>query len=214
VNHVKSPIVSEYLTRLEFASASLPRDRAQDLADQVTEHIDSGLGSIDNPSEVQIRNLLEQLGTPEAIVRAAEDELPQPSEPSRWAVAWDVLAVVLTPLIWPVGVFLLWTSRSWCTRDKWIGTLLIPGGLYTAQVAGFGLQSRSCALMQRGGKWVELSCSVSDLRFEIQHVVSLILYILPGVAAVYLAWRLWRNQRRPTSSLRSSRARAGIEGVA
>ncbi len=30
---------------------------------------------------------------------------------------------------WLAGVALLWLSRSWTTRDKLIGTLVVPGGL-------------------------------------------------------------------------------------
>jgi hypothetical protein len=30
---------------------------------------------------------------------------------------------------WVVGVVLLWRSRAWTTKDKLIGTLVLPGGL-------------------------------------------------------------------------------------
>jgi hypothetical protein len=40
-----------------------------------------------------------------------------------------VLAVVLLPLVWPVGVVLLWMSRVWTTGAKLAGTFLLPGGL-------------------------------------------------------------------------------------
>jgi hypothetical protein len=36
---------------------------------------------------------------------------------------------------WLAGLVLLWSSRAWTTRDKWIGTLVIPGGLATAFAA-------------------------------------------------------------------------------
>jgi hypothetical protein len=36
----------------------------------------------------------------------------------------------LLPIIgWVLGVILLWASRVWSTREKLIGTLLVPGGL-------------------------------------------------------------------------------------
>src|SRR4051812_12124472 len=37
--------------------------------------------------------------------------------------------VVLLPLVWVVGVVLLWRSPAWTSRDKLVGTLLVPGGL-------------------------------------------------------------------------------------
>jgi hypothetical protein len=33
---------------------------------------------------------------------------------------------------WLVGLILLWSSHLWTTRDKLIGTLVVPGGLLTA----------------------------------------------------------------------------------
>ena len=44
--------------------------------------------------------------------------------------------VALLPLVWVVGVVLLWRSRAWTLRDKLIGTLVVPGGLaYVIYVA-------------------------------------------------------------------------------
>jgi hypothetical protein len=35
----------------------------------------------------------------------------------------------LSGIGWLIGVVLLWLSNSWTTRDKLIGTLIVPGGL-------------------------------------------------------------------------------------
>ena len=40
-----------------------------------------------------------------------------------------VAALVLTPLLWPVGALMLWPSSAWSRRDKVIESLLPPGGL-------------------------------------------------------------------------------------
>ena len=41
---------------------------------------------------------------------------------------------------WFVGLALLWTSPTWCTRDKVLATVLVPGGLPMAVlIAGFGV---------------------------------------------------------------------------
>jgi hypothetical protein len=37
---------------------------------------------------------------------------------------------------WLAGLILLWSSRVWTTRQKWVGTLLIPGGLATSLIVG------------------------------------------------------------------------------
>jgi hypothetical protein len=53
----------------------------------------------------------------------------------------SVLAVILTPLVWPIGVLLLWVSPAWTRRDKLIGTLVLPGGLLFAWVLATGVRT-------------------------------------------------------------------------
>lgn len=44
---------------------------------------------------------------------------------------------------WIAGLILLWSSSLWTTRDKLIGTLVVPGGLgasvYFVLIANFGI---------------------------------------------------------------------------
>ncbi len=40
--------------------------------------------------------------------------------------------LLLVGIGWLVGVALLWMSRVWSTRDKLVGTFLLPGGLLCA----------------------------------------------------------------------------------
>ncbi|MBE2320666.1 hypothetical protein DVA67_032195 [Solirubrobacter sp. CPCC 204708] len=93
--------------------------------------------------------------------------------------------VTLLPLVWVVGVVLLWRSRAWTLRDKVIGTLVVPGGLaFVIYVA------IDAALLLYGGcEPPEAGCSVA---LDIDPVSALILgllTILPLVSAVYLAIR-------------------------
>jgi hypothetical protein len=49
---------------------------------------------------------------------------------------------VILPLVgWLGGVILLWVSEVWSTRDKLLGTLVVPGGLglpfWLLETAGF-----------------------------------------------------------------------------
>ena len=37
---------------------------------------------------------------------------------------WDIAAIILTPLVWPIGVSLLIPSLSWSTRNKVIAAIL------------------------------------------------------------------------------------------
>jgi hypothetical protein len=45
------------------------------------------------------------------------------------AVILLLIGGFLAGIGWIVGVILLWTSPRWRTRDKWLGTLVWPGGL-------------------------------------------------------------------------------------
>ena len=57
----------------------------------------------------------------------------------------DIAAIILLligglvlPFVgWFIGVVLLWSSTAWRTKDKLIGTLLVPGGLFTPFVLLF-----------------------------------------------------------------------------
>ncbi len=50
-------------------------------------------------------------------------------------------ADVLTVL----GLVLLWSSPLWTTREKRIGTLIVPGGLATVLSRGFGVVGQTCS---------------------------------------------------------------------
>jgi hypothetical protein len=47
---------------------------------------------------------------------------------------------------WLAGALMLWASPTWTTREKWIGTLVPPGGFVPAWLVGLTpLIARSCA---------------------------------------------------------------------
>ncbi len=57
-------------------------------------------------------------------------------QPTRRLGTLEGAAILLLPLGgfllligWFVGVFCLWRSKAWTTPQKWLGTLVIPGGL-------------------------------------------------------------------------------------
>jgi hypothetical protein len=68
-------LVADYLQRLRAVGGALPADRRDELVEEITAHIaeartsgpDAGLGSA-----ADVRNILERLGPPEDIVRAAQ----------------------------------------------------------------------------------------------------------------------------------------------
>ena len=82
---------------------------------------------------------------------------------------------------WFVGLVILWSSPIWRTRDKVLGTLLIPGGLpYGLLIALFGLPVVNWNPAPPVG-WAILA----------------IVLLGPLYTAGHLTWRLVRVYRNP-----------------
>ena len=93
--------------------------------------------------------------------------------------------VALLPLVWVVGVVLLWRSRAWTLRDKLIGTLVVPGGLafvIYAAVDALLLLYGGCEPPQEG-------CSIAIWIDPVSALVLAALTVLPLASAIYLAIR-------------------------
>lgn len=109
-----------------------------------------------------------------------------------------MLAVFLTPIVWPLGVALLWLSPACNSRLKLIGTLVLPGGLAPAALLELGDRS-SCPLSTAGAG--DASCVIGPTYAWVHpgpaafnHVfgalVFLAVLLAPIVAAGWLALRL------------------------
>ncbi|HLJ02320.1 MAG TPA: hypothetical protein VKT31_02720 [Solirubrobacteraceae bacterium] len=123
------PIVRDYLNDLRRAARRLDKARARELQAEIEAHLQEAIP--EDASEAQVRNELERLGTPEEIVEA-ERPAPPPAAAGihEWAAIFLLLFGGFIFLIgWFAGLILLWSSRCWRTSEKWLGTMLIPGGL-------------------------------------------------------------------------------------
>jgi hypothetical protein len=69
-------IVNDYMRRLEQDLSGLSSDVARDVASQIREHIAAALSTISNPSESDVRNILQEVGSPLIIAKAASAEFP------------------------------------------------------------------------------------------------------------------------------------------
>lgn len=125
-------LVDAYLKRLRASGRVLPRTSRDELLQQIQEHLREALPT--GSHEAEVRNALDHLGEPEAIVAEEFDRLgirPATAGKLEWSVVFLLpLGSVVIPILgWVLGVILLWASRVWSTREKLIGTLLVPGGL-------------------------------------------------------------------------------------
>ncbi len=128
------PLAEDYLRRLREAGRPLPPDRLRELLTEIEGHLSEAIPA--DASDHEALEALERLGPPGDIVEAEEPAAQDPTDRRSWR---EWAAVILLPLGgfafgigWLVGLILLWSSRLWTTRDKLIGTLVVPGGLATA----------------------------------------------------------------------------------
>lgn len=130
-------LVTRYLARLNAAASGMPADRRRELIDEITTHIHEAMATEPAPPG-GIETVLDQLGTPEEIVRAAGLAHVSANPPGSSPLgAVEILAIIglliggiVLPVIgWLAGVILLWISPRWKVGDKLLGTLVWPGGL-------------------------------------------------------------------------------------
>ena len=132
------PLAADYLERLRRAGRGLPAGRRRELLAEIEGYLSEAIAP--DASEAQALTVLDRLGDPEAII-AAETPYGEEPPPRRGTAEWAAIILLLFggfifSIGWFAGLVLLWSSRAWTTRDKWIGTLVIPGGLATSVLIG------------------------------------------------------------------------------
>jgi hypothetical protein len=127
-------LVADYRDRLRRATADLPPGRRAELLDDIDAHLAEA--TADAPDDASVRQVLDDLGTPEAIADAARSEAgtSAPVRSSSGDTVYDVATVlvlllggfVVPVLGWLAGVVMLWNGPRWTTGDRWLGTLAWP----------------------------------------------------------------------------------------
>jgi hypothetical protein len=125
------PTATAYLQQVRREGRDLPRDRLAELLIDLEEHLSAAIPA--DASGEDAREVLNRLGEPREIIAAERPEGIVTAE-RRGTREWAAVFLLLFGFIaagvgWVVGVILLWGSRAWTTRDKLIGTLVLPGGL-------------------------------------------------------------------------------------
>jgi hypothetical protein len=196
-------IVDDYLRRLNAALKDLPKDRREELVEEIREHIEVGRAELGSETEAELRSLLDRIGDPSDIAADSADRLGV--RPVRVGLM-EIAAVVLLPIGgvvvpfvgWVVGVILLWASKAWDLRDKLIGTFLLPGGLLLPAYLLLGVGStESCATIPgpaggTSGDEVTTCIQGGPAAWAIAAIV--ILVVAPIASAAYLAIRLHRHR--------------------
>jgi hypothetical protein len=195
-------LISDYLRRLDRELEGLPRARRREFVEEISEHIEEARAETNGNDETATLNLLERLGDPSEIAAEARARLGVRTER---AGVLEVAAIVLLlvggfffAIGWLAGAVLLWSSGVWTTREKLVGTFVVPGGLalpvflllWTA--AGSG---GSC--IGPVGPQGETVCTGDGGTSTLEYVggIVLITALVVGsiAAAVYLARRMRRR---------------------
>ncbi|MGA8922821.1 MAG: hypothetical protein WB682_06725, partial [Candidatus Dormiibacterota bacterium] len=196
---------------LNTALAGVPPDRRDEIVGEIRSHIEEQRAALRDETDADVYNLLERVGEPYTLATAARSEsrpLAEPVNVRSGAGAVEILALVLTPLIWPVGVILLWMSPAWNTRDKLIATLVPPGGYFGVLLAfnilSFAAMTTSTCggTFDSHGNMINQSCTGfaalpgwEQTLFNVAAVgVAVILLLLPVLVGIYMARRLARRE--------------------
>lgn len=67
-------LVADYLARVSRATAGLAADRRDELVRDLREHIETSRADLPAETEAEVRGILERLGDPAVIARAAAEE--------------------------------------------------------------------------------------------------------------------------------------------
>ena len=188
-------LIDDYLRRLDHAAARLPRARRAELVAEIRGHIEAALREEQTTGEAAVRNVLDRLGPPEEIVEAAEP--PPTDRRAGWFEIVALLALIVPFIGWLVGTVLVFASRVWTRRDKVIGAMLL---LMPVVVLGLGF-----AIVSPGG-----SESVPTAeRFPVGESdegpaglgpIELFLFVAGLPSALYLGWRLRRDQKAESAA--------------
>jgi hypothetical protein len=159
--------VGEYLDRLERSLRRLPPRQRRAILEEVGEHLDDALAEPGpDPAEAAVRTALDRLGDPDDIAREARARFGMGSGVPSWTDALAIVLLLLGGFLWVsgwiAGVVLLWMSDVWSTRDKLVGTLVVPGGLLPA--VWWAFRTTSCETSPRGEAVPARDRSYSRLR--------------------------------------------------
>ena len=186
------PVVTAYLQQVRREGRDLPGDRLGELLIDLEEHLSAAIPT--DASEEDVREVLGRFGDPREIIEA-ERPLVITAErrgPREWAAIFLLLfGFIAAGVGWVVGVVLLWRSRAWTTRDKLIGTLVLPGGLFATVVLlllALG-RPRKEICTHYGASVAHCTQGPSGGPSTLVSIALIILALTPIATAIYLARR-------------------------
>ncbi len=190
------PVATAYLQQVRREGRDLPSDRLAELLIDLEEHLSAAIPA--DASEEDARETLARFGDPREIIAAERPEVIVTTE-RRGTREWAAVFLLLFGFIalgvgWFVGVFLLWRSRAWTTRDKLIGTLVLPGGLFATVLLlllALGRPRKEICTNHAYDGTIVMHCThvPSNGPSTLGSIALVLLALTPIATAVYLARR-------------------------
>jgi hypothetical protein len=183
-----NPLVDRYLRDLRRALREMPRRQRDELVAEIEGHISESLPP--EASDAEVLAALDRIGSPAEIA----------SNPVGWqqwlAIILILIGGVAMPVLgWLIGLAFLWTSRAWTRRDKWLATLLVPGGLLPAVVLLLTpIHGQSCSTSSRtdaSGHLHSVTLCTGGISTEAR-TAAIVLFIVLVVTPIITSVRLGR----------------------
>jgi hypothetical protein len=188
-------MVNGYLMRLESELADVPSTRRDEIVDEMRKHIAEERGRLVEETDADLLNLLDRLGEPGVVAAAARPAQIEARSREKRLPVMEILGVILTPIVWPLGILLVWLSDRWTKREKVLATVVWPGGVWTFFVlANLIPRGRTCYGTMQSGRPVITSCSPPQAVTFGLNALLIVVTLLPIAVAIYLAVRLIRTR--------------------
>jgi hypothetical protein len=131
----RHPLVEDYLRDLGKSAARLPRHQREELLAELREHLDAGVA--DASSEVEIRNLLDSLGSPEEIVEEASPRSDMEGPTGKLALGFGIAALLMPGFGIPFAIvaIVLGVRARRHVRAVGLPTSMATGAIVTGALA-------------------------------------------------------------------------------
>jgi hypothetical protein len=193
--HPGERLVADYLARLDRELTRLPEAARRQTMEQINCRIRKADLNLEDAFAVGL--LLAQIGSPRQVAARAKAVTESEHAGSADALCpWLLLLGGFVFIIgWFLGAGLLWSSPTWTTRDKLLGTLIWPGGLAALVVLGSFLEATSaCGGAAASGHQVGAHCALTRLGLAPAAVIPLVAVLV--IAPILVAIHLERVRRR------------------
>lgn len=142
-------ILEDYLAEVESKISGEPFSSRKDFIAEIRSHLVEEWENTGEKTTANLLNILERFGDADEIVadyRGRSSGQAKKEAAVTYPPVWLVL--VLTVILWPVGIILAWLSPAWRTVDKIVATIIplfafafifllliaVPGGYHEESV--------------------------------------------------------------------------------